>query len=149
MSLPLPTRATRTATADDELLGLLLLVAGSALGLAPWRHRVASTGGLALATTVGVVDGVHGHAAGLGALALPAVAAGLADLDRVRLGVADLADGGAAVDGNPTHLGAGQAQGGVVAFLGDQLHARSGAAGHLAPPPGWSSTLCTVVPTGM
>jgi hypothetical protein len=41
---------------------------------------------------VGVVDGVHGHTAGLRADALPAVAAGLADLRELVLGVADLAD---------------------------------------------------------
>src|SRR5690349_4566222 len=81
---------------------------------------------------MGVVDRVHGHAAGLRALALPAVATGLADLDELELGVADLADGGAAVDRHATHLGARQAQGGEVALLGHELDARAGAAGHLA-----------------
>src|SRR6476646_8437447 len=66
-----PARAARAATPDDQLLGRLVLVAGSAFGLAPRRYRVATAGGLALDTTVGVVDGVHGHAAGLGADALP------------------------------------------------------------------------------
>jgi hypothetical protein len=68
--------------------------------------------------------------------ALPAVAAGLADLDQLVLGVADLTDGGTAVDRHAAHLGAGQAQGGVVAFLGHQLHAGPGGAGHLAAAPG-------------
>jgi len=54
--------------------------------------------GLALAAAMGVIHGVHSHTAGLGALALPAVAAGLADLDQLVLGVADLADGRTAVN---------------------------------------------------
>src|SRR5690606_38332047 len=47
-------------------------------------------------------------------------------------GVADLTDGGAAVDRDSAHLGRGQAQGGEVALLGHELHARAGAAGHPA-----------------
>ena len=104
-------RTADAAAADDELLRRLLgLVAGATLGLAPRRHRGTTTGGLALATTERVVDRVHGDATGLGAHALPAVAAGLADLDQLVLGVADLTDGGPAVDRHPAHLGAGQAQ---------------------------------------
>ena len=110
----------------------LVRVAGAALGLAPRRHRMAAAGALAFAAAEGVVDRVHGHAAGLGADALPAVAAGLADADQLGLGVADLAEGGPAVDGHPAHLGGGQPQGGVVALLGHQLDAHAGAAGHLA-----------------
>src|SRR4051794_17351120 len=79
-----------------------------------------------------MVDGVHGHATALGTDALPAIAAGLADGDQLGLGVADLADGGPAVDGHPAHLGAGQAQGGEVALLGHQLDAGAGAAPHFA-----------------
>src|SRR5580765_2441002 len=111
----LPPAAAGTPAADDQLLGFLVLVAGAALGLAPRRHRVASAGALALAAAEWVVDGVHGDTAGLRAHALPAVAAGLADLDQLGLGVADLADRGAAVDGHAPHLGGRQAQGGEVA----------------------------------
>src|SRR5438067_605793 len=93
---------------------------------------MASAGALALAATERVVDRVHRDTAGLRAHTLPTVAAGLADLDQLGLGVADLADGGAAVDGDAAHLGRRQAQGGEVAFLGDELHARTCAAGHLA-----------------
>src|SRR5688572_9741020 len=127
----LPPAAARTAPADDELLGWLGLVAGAALGLAPRRDGMATAGRLALAATEGVVDRVHGDAAGLGLDALPAVAAGLADLDQLGFGVADLADGGAAVDRDAAHLGARQAQGGEVAFLGHELHGRAGGAAHL------------------
>src|SRR5690606_16373503 len=109
----------------------LVRVSGATLGLAPGRHRMATAGGLALATAVGVVDRVHGDAAGLRADALPTVAAGLAHLDQLGLGVADLADGRPAVDGDAAHLGAGQAQGGEAVVLGHELHAGTGAAGHL------------------
>src|SRR5690606_35271015 len=81
---------------------------------------------------VRVVDGVHRHAAGLGADALPAVAAGLADLEQLVLGVADRTDRGAAVDRHAAHLGGGQAQRRVLALAGDELHAGAGRAGHLA-----------------
>ena len=64
--------------------------------------------------------------------ALPAVAAGLADLDELVLAVADLADGGPAVDQHAAHLGRRHAQRGVVAVLGDQLHGHAGRAADLA-----------------
>ena len=76
----LPPGAAGTAAADDRASADgLVRVPGAALGLAPRRHRVAAARGLALAAAERVVDRVHGHAAGLGADALPAVAAGLAD----------------------------------------------------------------------
>src|SRR5689334_2208957 len=93
---------------------------------------MASTGGLALAAAERVVDRVHGDATGLRLHALPPVAAGLADLDELGLGVADLADRGAAVDRHAAHLRRREAQGGEVALLGHELHARAGAARHLA-----------------
>src|SRR5579864_8839429 len=93
---------------------------------------MAAAGGLALATAEGMVNRVHGHAARLRADALPPVAAGLADADQLSLGVADLAEGGPAVNGHPAHLRGGEAKGGVVTLLGDQLDAHAGAAGDLA-----------------
>src|SRR3954453_22741182 len=51
-----------TAPADDQLVGRLG-AAGPALGLACRVHRVATTGGLALTTTMRVVDRVHGDTA--------------------------------------------------------------------------------------
>src|SRR5690606_16036330 len=85
-----------TATAHDELVAFLVRAAGAALGLAVGVDRVATTGGLALATAVRVVDGVHDHATDGRADALPPHAAGLAPVDVGLLGVAHLADGGAA-----------------------------------------------------
>src|SRR6266496_388615 len=48
-----------TAAADDQLVARLALAAGAALRLALRVHRVPSAGGLALTTTVRVVDRVH------------------------------------------------------------------------------------------
>ncbi len=101
-------------------------------GLPHGRHRVAPTGALALATTERVVDGVHGHATHVRALALPAVTARLADLDQAGLAVADRADGAPAVDRDAAHLGRREPQGRVLAFLGHQLDRRARAPTELA-----------------
>ena len=85
-----------------------------------------------LTTAERMVDGVHRHATGLRALAPPAVAAGLADLHQLVLGVADGTDGGAAVDQHAAHLGGRHAQRGVVAVLGDELHCDAGRPADLA-----------------
>src|SRR6185437_4308227 len=84
------------AAADDEGVACLAGTTGAAFGLAPRADRVSATGGLAFATAERVVDRVHGDTADGRALALPAHAAGLAPVDVRLLGVADLADGGAA-----------------------------------------------------
>src|SRR5690606_18619667 len=55
-----------TATADDVLVGRLGL-AGAAFGVAPRVDGVTAAGALALTTTEGVVDRVHGDTTGLGA----------------------------------------------------------------------------------
>src|SRR3954464_14786411 len=102
-----------TATTDDLGVAGLALATGAALGLAPGADRVATTGGLALATTVGVVDGVHDDTADGRALALPAHATGLAPVDVGLLGVADLADRRAAADVDEPHLARGQTQRGA------------------------------------
>src|SRR3954454_2121432 len=109
------------ATDDEGIAGLAL--ARTALGLAPRGHRVATTGGLALATTVRVVDGVHDHTTDGRALALPAHAARLAPVDVGLLGVADLADGGAAAHVDVADLPGRHAQLRVRPVLGHQLHA--------------------------
>src|SRR5207302_931447 len=59
-----------TTPANDQAVGFLAAT-GAALGLACRVHRVATTGGLALTTTVRVVDRVHGDTADGRALALP------------------------------------------------------------------------------
>src|SRR5581483_1982639 len=67
--------------ADDELVARLVRLAGTALGLAPRADRVTTTGGLALTTTVRVVNRVHHDTTHRGPLALPAHPAGLAPVD--------------------------------------------------------------------
>ena len=67
-----------------EFDGLRRLRVRAALGRFAGRaHRMAATLGATFATTVRMVDRVHGRAADVGADALPTVAAGLADDDRV------------------------------------------------------------------
>src|SRR6201986_1134163 len=114
--------AAATAAADEPVTGLVL-PAGTALRLAPRAHRVTTARALALATAMRVVDRVHGNAADGRALALPAVAARLAELDVAVLGVADLADGRAALDGHPADFTGRHAERCVRAFLGEQLDA--------------------------
>src|SRR5690242_17225620 len=120
----------RTTTADDQLVAGLA-AAGTALGLAVGVHRVATTGRLALTTTVRVVDRVHGDTTDGRALALPAHAAGLAPVDVRLLGVADLADRGAAAHVDEAHLARGHAQRGAGALTSDELCADAGGPGDL------------------
>ena len=79
-----------------------------------------TTGGLTLTTTVRVVDRVHRDTADGRADALPALAAGLAPVDVRLLGVADLADRGAAARVDVADLARGQTQLRVGAVLGDE-----------------------------
>src|SRR3954451_2396174 len=120
-----------STAADDLGVAGLALAARTSLGLAPGADRVATTRGLALATTVWMVDRVHDHAADGRALALPPHAAGLAPVDVGLLGVADLADRGAAADIDEPHLARGQPQRGARALLGDQLRGVAGRTGDL------------------
>src|SRR6476619_3287837 len=117
------------ATDDQGIAGRAL--ARAALGLAPGGDRVAPTRGLALATTVRVVDGVHDDTANGRALALPAHPAGLAPVDVGLLGVADLADRRAAADVDVAHLAGRHPELGPRALLGDQLRRVAGGAGDL------------------
>src|SRR3954447_21934001 len=82
-----------------------------------------------------MVDRVHGLAACLRAHAQMALTARLADRDVLMVGVADDADGGAALRAHLAHLARGQAQGGVTALLGHQLHAHAGRARELRAAP--------------
>src|SRR4249919_3640079 len=120
-----------TTATDDELVARLVRTAGTALGLSPRADRVATTGGLALTTTMGVVNGVHGDTTDGRALALPAHAAGLAPVDVGLLGVAHLADRGAAAQVDVADLAGRHTQLGVGTVLGHELHAHSGRAGDL------------------
>src|SRR5450830_483202 len=114
------------AAANDELVALFVDVAGAALFLAPRADRVASTRGLALSTTVRVVDRVHGDTTHCRANTLPAHAAGLAPVDVRLLGVADLADGCTAARVDVADFTGRQAELRVRAVLGDEANTRTG-----------------------
>src|SRR5215218_9702684 len=96
-----------TPASDDELVAWLVRLTSTALGLTPRADRVTAAGGLALTAAVRVVDRVHHDTADGRALALPAHTAGLAPVDVRLLGIADLADGGAAAHVDATDLTAG------------------------------------------
>ena len=74
--------------------------------------------GAALATTHRVVDRVHGGAAVVRTLAHPAAATGLAEGHARMKRVADLPNGGAAVEVNHPYLVGGQPNLRVIAVLG-------------------------------
>src|SRR6476661_1649830 len=115
--------ATLAAAPNDQLVAGLVRPAGAALGLATGVDRVTATGGLTLTTTVRVVDRVHRDTTDGRALALPAHPAGLTPVDVGLLGVADLADGGAAAHVDVADFAGRHAQLRVRPVLGHQLHA--------------------------
>src|SRR5690242_11563483 len=120
------------ATTHDELLRALVVAGLVALGRrAPRADRMTTTRSLALTTAVRMVDRVHDHAADGRTNALPTLGAGLAQLLEAVLGVADFADGGAAVDRHAAHLAGTQTQRGVAGLASHQLHRGAGAAGDL------------------
>src|SRR5207244_484069 len=125
------------AAADDQFVrGLLRLARAEAeRRLAPRRLRVAARPGLALATTVRMVAGVHRRPADGRPDAQPAAAASLAARLVLVLDVTDLADGGLAVHVDAAKLAARHSDHGVVAFLREQLGRRSGAPDQLASTP--------------
>src|ERR1700722_9413458 len=121
-SLPLVLAA---AAADQPVTGLVL-PAGTAFRLTPRADRMATARALALTTAVRVVDRVHGDTANRRTLALPAVAARLAELDVAVLRVSDLTDGRAALDRHPADFAGRHAERRVRAFLGQQLNPGAG-----------------------
>src|SRR5207302_1148824 len=82
-----------------------------------------------------MIDRVHRQAAHRRTPALPAVPAGLADADDLVLGVAELPDGGLALEQDHPDLGRGQADLRVLPFLRHQLPERPGGADHLGAVP--------------
>src|SRR5664279_273942 len=126
-----PLLAALAPAPDDHRVTGLLRVPGAALGLAAGIDRVTATGGLALTTAVRVIHRVHRDTADGRALALPAHPAGLAPVDVALLGVAHLADGGAAAHVDVANLSGGHPELGVRTVLGHQLHLRTGRAGNL------------------
>src|SRR3954463_5292994 len=93
---------------------------------------MAARRGGSLAAAGRVIDRVHGGAARLRPHAHVTLPAGLADLDVLVVGVADRADGRAALAADHPHLAGRQAQRGHVAVLRHELHRRAGRARELA-----------------
>src|SRR5262249_4728768 len=131
-SLPPDLRAA-LAAADDEPVRVLprpSRVAALAQ-LAPLRDGVAAARAAALAASHGMGDGIHCGAAHLGAAPHVALAARRAEDDEVGVEVADLADGGAAVEVDAPHLRGGERDERVLALAGGQDGARARAAHEL------------------
>src|SRR6476469_688671 len=111
---------------DDHGVGSRVLA-----GLAPRRQLPPRRAGVAaarratLAAAHRMVDGVHGHAAVVGAPPLPARAPRLADVHAGVLDVADLADGGAALEVDAAGLARRQPHLPPVALLGHERAARA------------------------
>jgi hypothetical protein len=120
---------------DDELVGASLLVSRliTQSGLTPRGNRCGMTDGrTTLTTTVGVIAGVHDGTADSGTEALMAGLTGLTDLDGVVLEVADLTDGGLAVQTDDADLTGGQTDLSDAAVLGDELSHHTGSADELS-----------------
>src|SRR5258708_11759511 len=92
---------------------------------------MAAAGRLAFAAAVRMVDGVHGDAAVVRALAQPALAAGLSEGNVLVLDVAELAHGGHAHHRDLADLARGHLDLRVVAFLGPGLGLAARRAHHL------------------
>src|ERR1700676_2425680 len=88
---------------------------------------MAAARGLALTAAERVVYRVHRDAAHVRALAHPSAAPRLADRHVLVVDVPDLADGGVAFHIDLANLARRHLDRGVLAFLGHQLHGRSGA----------------------
>src|SRR5699024_10880089 len=119
-----------TAT-DNHVIAVTLRAAGAAFLLSPWGHRMTTTGGLTLTTTVRVIDRVHDDTTDGWAPALPTHTTGLAPTDVDLVGVADLTDGGAAADVDATDLSGRHTQDRVGAFLTEQLNGGTGGTSQL------------------
>src|SRR4029077_4304841 len=96
--------------------------------LAPRADWIALGAGLAFAATMRVVDRVHCDPAHRGANAAPALRAGLADRAKIILFVANLTDGGPAIDVHFANFSRSQPQLRVGPFTRQQLNGCSGSA---------------------
>src|SRR5690554_717195 len=126
-------RLSLVAVTNDHIACALVLARLVTFGgHAPGSHRVTTTGGSALTTAMGVVDGVHGHTANGGTHTAPALRTGFTQRPQTVLTVGHLAQRGTAVGRHLAHLARTQAQGSVLPFAGDQLDRGAGAARQLS-----------------
>src|SRR5437899_3198256 len=116
---------------DDEAVRPLVVPRLVAFGRhAPGRLRMVALRA-PLAAAVRMIDGIHRDAANARATSEPARPSRLADRDVLVLEVADLADGGAALDADEALLARRQLHERVLAFLCHQLRRAAGAPHHL------------------
>src|SRR3569833_3412909 len=128
MCYPLFLAAARDEHRSRALIATRLLALGL---LTPWRYRMTTCSGAALAATVRVVDRAHDHAAHSRTHAAPTLCTGLADLAKSMFSVADLANGRAAFDMHATHFAGTQTHLRVSSFARHQYASRAGGAGNL------------------
>src|SRR3990172_485579 len=122
---------------DQAVAGLALARLRPQSGLAPRTHRSRHAyRGAPLAAAVRVTGRIHGHPAHRRPPPQPALAAGLADLDRFVLGIPNLPNRRLAVQQDQPHLARGQTQVGEVALLGHDLRAAAGGPHQLPATPG-------------
>lgn len=119
----------------NHLVGIFLVLAGlqAQSNLTPGGNRSGHTHrALALAAAMGVIAGVHNHAADGGTDAHVTGAAGLTNADVLVVSVAHGADGGFRIHRNLADFAGGQTNLRVQAFLGHELSAHTGGTNHLA-----------------
>src|SRR5712691_8161521 len=122
---------------DDHAACALVLAGLVALGQhPPGAYGMLPCRGLSLTAAMRVVDRIHRDAAHGGPHAAPADASGLADRFQAVLLVADLADGGAAIDVHLTDLARTQPQLRVAALSREQLNRGARSARKLCAPAG-------------
>src|SRR5690606_10008484 len=121
------------ATANDHLVRSLVRARLVSLGRrAPRAYRVSSTGGLAFAAAVRMVDRVHRHTAYCRSYSSPALRTGLAELSQVVFAVSDFAHRRAAFDVDTSCFAGAQSHRGIRAFTRRDLRAGTRGANELA-----------------
>lgn len=100
-------------------------------GHAPGGHRVPSTRTAALATTMRMVDGIHGNTPDSGSNTAPAFRTRFPQLAQIVLVIANLANRRTAIDMDSSHLAGSEPQRRILAFPGNDLNGASSAASNL------------------
>ena len=109
---------------------------------------MAPPGASTLTATHRVVHRVHRNASHVGPFTSPARAPGFSEGNIFMVDVADLADGGLALNRDHAHLARGHAKSGVLSFTGYELALVPAERANWPPLPGRISILCTTVPSG-
>src|SRR6185369_14749697 len=122
-----------TALNDHAVRALVAAGAVALGGLTPRVNRHTAFASAAFATTVRVIDRVHGDTTNRRADTTPTLGTGFTDLAQIVLFVTDFTDGGAALDVHPTNFAGAQTDLGIGAFASQQLSRSTSGASHLSP----------------